>query len=152
MIQSILIADDEELIRKGIIARLEYLDIKPSAIYEAENGFQALELLIKHKVDIIITDIRMADMDGLTLIKQTIPLYPKIQFIILSGYAEFAYAEQAIRLGVKAYLLKPISNEALKKAIEDVQQKLEEGEQLSRTVSEGTRSIIEKKATFLKKI
>ncbi len=151
MNQSMLIVDDEELIRQGIIARLEYLDLKPQAIYEAENGFQALDILKKHKVDIVITDIRMADMDGLTLINKTIPLYPKIQFIILSGYAEFAYAEQAIRLGVKAYLLKPISNDALKKAIEDVLQKLEEGEQLSRTVSEGARSIIEKKSYIFEK-
>lgn len=151
MIQSILIADDEELIRQGIIARLEYLNIKPAAVYEAENGITALEILEEHKVDIMITDIRMPDMDGLTLINKTKLLYPKIQYIILSGYAEFAYAEQAIRLGVKAYLLKPISNEALKKAMEDVQSELEEGEMLSRAVSEGVRSTQEKKSLLFEK-
>ncbi len=151
MNQSILIADDEELIRQGIIARLEYLDLRPAAVYEAENGVRALEILKEHKVDIIITDIRMADMDGLTLINKTKPLYPKIQFIILSGYAEFAYAEQAIRLGVKAYLLKPISNEALKKAMEDVLSELAEGELLNRTVREGARSLLEKKDYLFEK-
>ncbi len=151
MNQSILIADDEELIRQGIIARLEYLGFKPAAVYEAENGVRALDLLKKHKVDIMITDIRMADMDGLTLIKRTRPLFPKLQFIILSGYAEFAYAQQAIRLGVKAYLLKPISNDALKKAMEEVLAELEEGKQLSRTVSEGTRSIVERQGYLFEK-
>lgn len=151
MRQSILIADDEELIRQGIIARLEYLNLKPAAVYEAENGIQALDILKKHKVNIVITDIRMADMDGLTLIEKAMSLYPKIQFIILSGYAEFAYAQQAVHLGVNAYLLKPISNDALKKAMEDVILKLEEGEQLRQTVSEGTRSIQEKKSYLFEK-
>jgi len=149
--RSILIADDEELIRQGIIARLEYLNLKPKDIYEAENGEQALELLKEHEVDIVITDIRMAYMDGLALIKQAKSLYPKIQFIILSGYAEFSYAEQAIRLGVKAYLLKPISNDALKKVIEEVLSKLEEGENLRRTVREGTRSLVERKDYLFEK-
>ncbi len=145
MNRSILIADDEALIRQGIIARLEYLNLKPDHLYEAESGLQAIELLKQHDVDIVITDIRMGDIDGLALIKQVQPLYPKIQFIILSGYAEFEYAEQAIQLGVKAYLLKPISNDSLKKAIEDVLARIEENENLQRTLREGARTIEEKK-------
>jgi two-component system, response regulator YesN len=145
MNRSILIADDEELIRKGIIARLEYLNIKPTELYEAESALQAMELLQKHDVDIVITDIRMPDMDGLTFIRQVTPLYPKIQFIIVSGYAEFEYAEQAIQLGVKAYLLKPISNDALKKAITEVVVKIEEFENLQQTIREGARSIAERR-------
>ena len=104
MNRSLLIADDEALIRQGIIARLEYLNLKPNKVYEAENGRQALEIMKKHKVDIVITDIRMADMDGITFIKEARPNFPKVQFIILSGYAEFSYAEQAIRLNVNISL------------------------------------------------
>ncbi|HWT74007.1 MAG TPA: response regulator [Mobilitalea sp.] len=151
MNRSILIADDEELIREGIKARLEYLELKPDELYEAENALQAIELLKEHTVDIVITDIRMPDMDGITFIKQVKPLYPNIQFIILSGYAEFEYAEQAIQLGVKAYLLKPISNDSLKKAIEDVIAKLEENEKIRRTVREGARSILENKSYLFEK-
>lgn len=151
MKSSILIVDDEGLIRQGIKARLEYLNVKAAAIYEAENGIHAIEVLRKHEVDIVITDIRMADMDGITLIKKVKPLYPNIQFIILSGYAEFEYAEQAIQLGVKAYLLKPISNDALKKAVEEVQSKIEEIENLRNTVSEGMRSMVEKKRYLFEK-
>ncbi len=151
MNKSILIADDEELIRQGIKARLDYLMIKPSELYEAENGMQAMEILKKHQVDIVITDIRMPDMDGLSFIKEVRPLYPKLQFIIISGYAEFEYAEQAIQLGVKAYLLKPISNDALKKVIDEVLERLEEEEKLERTVREGARSIAEKKNHLFEK-
>lgn len=151
MNKSILIADDEELIRQGIKARLDYLMIKPSELYEAENGMQAMEILKNHQVDIVITDIRMPDMDGLSFIKEVRPLYPKLQFIIISGYAEFEYAEQAIQLGVKAYLLKPISNDALKKVIDEVLERLEEEEKLERTVREGARSIAEKKNHLFEK-
>lgn len=151
MERSILIADDEKLIRDGIKARLEYLELIPEALYEAENAEQAMEILGEHPVDIVITDIRMAEMDGLSFIQQVKPLYPNIQFIILSGYAEFEYAEQAIQLGVKAYLLKPISNDSLKKAVEEAVAKLDELESLKRTVSEGNRSIEEKKRLLFDK-
>ncbi len=151
MNRSILIADDEELIRQGIKARLEYLDLMPAALYEAESGEQAIEILEQHKVDIIITDIRMAGMDGLMFIRNAKTMLPKLQFIILSGYAEFEYAEQAIHLGVNAYLLKPVSNENLKKAIEDSLQKIEEEEALRLSIREGTRSLAEKKDYMLDK-
>lgn len=141
----ILIADDEELIRQGIKARLEYLYPRPMELYEAEDATKALEILKDQEVDIVITDIKMGDMDGLTLIREIKQLYPSIQFIILSGYAEFEYAEQAIHLGVKAYLLKPISNDSLKKAIDDVVARIEENENLRRALREGERSMAENK-------
>lgn len=128
MDKTILIVDDEELIRRGIIARLEYLQLKPKILYEAENGLQALEIIKKNKVDIVITDICMPDMDGLAFIQKSKEILPALQYIILSGYAEFAYAEQAIRLGVKAYLLKPIAGEELKEAIEKILLDLEKTE------------------------
>lgn len=141
MNRSLLIADDEVLIRQGIIARLEYLDLSPSSLYEADNGKQALEIMKNHKVDIVITDIRMADMDGITFIKEARPKYPKTQFIIISGYAEFAYAEQAIRLNVGTYLLKPIANEALKNAIEGAIAKLEKDENINKKEIEAIQSL-----------
>lgn len=151
MERNILIADDEKLIRDGIKARLEYLELMPRTLYEAENAEEAMEILEEHEVDIVITDIRMGEVDGLSFITQVRPRYPGIQFIILSGYAEFEYAEQAIQLGVKAYLLKPISNDSLKKAVEEAVAKLEEMESLKRTVSEGNRSIAEKRRLLFDK-
>lgn len=137
--RTLLIADDEELIRQGIIARLDYLKLKPSVVFEAEGAVEAMEILSEHHVDIVITDIRMADMDGLALIRAVKPLYPGIEFIVISGYAEFEYAEQAIHLGVNAYLLKPISNDALKKSMEEVLKRLEEREEQQQALREGQR-------------
>lgn len=115
MRHNLLIVDDEELIRQGLRARLEYLQIDVDEVFEASSGFEAIRAVENHPVDIVITDIRMPDMDGLTLIKEIQKVQRgNVQFIVLSGYAEFAYAETAIRLGVKAYLLKPLSNDELK--------------------------------------
>lgn len=112
---NLLIADDEELIRKGLIARLEYLQIRFENIYEASTGQEALEILKNHKVDIVVTDIRMPQMGGLELMREARNVQGGISFVILSGYAEFDYARTALELGAKAYLLKPLSNEELKK-------------------------------------
>ena len=114
---SLLIADDEELIRKGLIARLEYLQIYFEKIYEASTGHEALEILKNHRVDIVVTDIRMPQMSGLELMREARKVQDGISFVILSGYAEFDYARTALELGAKAYLLKPLSNEELKKEL-----------------------------------
>ena len=108
---NLLIADDEELIRKGLIARLEYLQITFQNIYEAATGQEALEILKNYKVDIVVTDIRMPQMGGLELMQEAGKIQKGISFLILSGYAEFEYAKRALELGAKAYLLKPLSNE-----------------------------------------
>jgi YesN/AraC family two-component response regulator len=115
MNHTLLIADDEELIRQGIIARLEYLDIKLDAVYEASSGRQALEIMEEHEAEIVITDIRMGDMDGLSFIKQAKPLYPKTQFIILSGYNDFSYAEIAGIMGINPLTVKWKLHNAIKK-------------------------------------
>lgn len=146
-----LIVDDEDLIRQGIVARLKYLNLMPMEVFEAGGGIEAMELLKEQEVDIIITDIRMDDMDGLVLIKQAKLIKPRIQFIIISGYAEFAYAEQAIQLGVKAYLLKPISNDELKKTLEEVMSNIEEEEYLKKTLTAGTRSMVENQVYIFEK-
>ena len=113
----VLIVDDEQLIRSGMIARFQYLNFKFERIREAASGVEALALLEKEPADIVITDIKMPDMDGMTLIREAKEKYPGTQFVILSGYAEFEYAETAIELGVKSYLLKPISNDELKRVM-----------------------------------
>lgn len=139
MNRCILIVDDEELIRKGIRARLDYLGFEFDSVQEASDGTVALGVLAQGHVDIVITDIRMTDMDGIDFIRQSKPLYPHIQFIILSGYAEFAYAEQAINLGVSAYLLKPIANDQLRTTMNNVIQKLATTEKSNQTIRLGER-------------
>ena len=126
MRHNILIVDDEQLIRQGLRARIEYLGIDVDEIFEAENGLMALRLQEEHPIDVVITDIRMQDMDGLELIQEMQKKNNQIKFVVLSGYAEFSYAETAIRLGVKAYLLKPVSNDDLKAAFDKAYKEMEQ--------------------------
>lgn len=126
MRHNILIVDDEQLIRQGLRARIEYLGIDVDEIFEAENGLMALRLQEEHPIDVVITDIRMSDMDGLELIQEMQKKNNQIKFVVLSGYAEFSYAETAIRLGVKAYLLKPVSNDDLKAAFDKAYKEMEQ--------------------------
>lgn len=134
MRHNLLIVDDEELIRQGLKARLEYLGIDVDKIFEASNGNEAIEVVKNHTVDIVVTDIRMPDMDGLTLIREVQKIEKNIQFVVLSGYAEFTYAEQAIRLGVKSYLLKPVSNEELKNTFQKLYADMERLVQIQNAV------------------
>ena len=114
---SILIADDEELIRSGLTARLEYIGIVPDILYEASDGKEALNIIRDKQPDIVITDVRMPVMDGIALLETVKKDFPNIEFIILTGYAEFEYAKRAMDFGVHSYILKPISNAELKNAL-----------------------------------
>lgn len=122
---SILIVDDEELIRKGIIAKLKYNNFKFTELFEAEDGEQALYLLKQKEPNIVITDIRMSNMNGIEFIERAKELCQNTRFIIISGYAEFSYAEQAINMGVNGYLLKPIGNEDFVKTLSKVYKDLD---------------------------
>ncbi|MGL4343802.1 MAG: response regulator transcription factor [Cellulosilyticaceae bacterium] len=151
MCYSILIVDDEEIIRQGIRARLAYLGFEFRVIKEADDGEVALKLLAEEPIDIVMTDIKMRDMDGIDLIRQAKPQYPEIQFIILSGYSEFTYAEQAVNLGVNAYLLKPLSNEQLKKTMEQVLEQIVKREANQQTLRLGERILKENQQFILEK-
>lgn len=108
----VLLVDDEVYVRKGLIELIPWKELKLDIIGEANNGKEALELIKKLEPDLIITDICMPLVDGLGLIrsvKEDLGLDPS--FVVISGYSDFAYAQQALRFGVHDYLLKPI-NEA----------------------------------------
>lgn len=139
MRKKLLIVDDEELIRKGIIARLSYLGFVFDGILEAESGTEALEAVKENGADIVISDIQMPDMDGLTFIREAKTVNPALRFLILSGYAEFAYAREALFLGVKAYLLKPLSNEELKNVMEKLLAEMERAADIQEKIVSGSR-------------
>lgn len=147
----LLVVDDEELIRQGLLARLAYLGFVFECIFEAASGNEALEILCRDAVDIVITDIRMPDMDGLTLIEKAKAKYPEMKFLLLTGYAEFAYAEKAISLGVIAYLLKPLSNQELKEALDKIYKKIEEENRLKSIVSSSNKLQKEKSDYLLER-
>lgn len=109
----IAIVDDEQLIRRGIAARIQKLNSDFKIVGEASNGEEALQLFRKEKPHLIITDIRMPFMDGLELIAEIRKLSNSTKFIIVSGFTDFEYAKQAIKMGIIGYLLKPISDTEL---------------------------------------
>ncbi|QGQ94887.1 response regulator [Paenibacillus psychroresistens] len=113
----IMIVDDEQLIRQGIIKKIQMSGLPVTIIAEARDGVEALKKLHEVEVDIVITDIRMPHMDGLSLMREAYLDFPELQFIVISGYGEFEYARKAIQYGVTDYLLKPVDKEELKESI-----------------------------------
>ncbi|SHO48315.1 response regulator transcription factor [Anaerocolumna xylanovorans] len=116
----VLVVDDEQWIRKGIVSKLTNHGFQFDWIRESEDAETALIFIRENKPDIVITDIRLPEMSGIDLIREIKKIYTAVQFIIISGYAEFQYAEQALNMGVSSYLLKPVPEEDLAEAVEHV--------------------------------
>ena len=122
----IFLVEDEFVIREGIKNNIDWKANGYEFCGEASDGELAFPIIQKTKPDIVITDIRMPFMDGLELsrlIKKELPL---TEIIILSGYEEFEYAKEAIKIGVSQYLCKPISGEELLKEINLLADKITE--------------------------
>ncbi len=105
----ILIADDERMVRLGLISMIEELFPDKYTYLEASNGEDALIIANKEQPSLAFLDIRMPNKDGLTVLKELKDAYPQLQIAILTGFAEFDYAQKAIQYGVQEYLLKPCS-------------------------------------------
>lgn len=104
----LVLVDDEEEVRKGIVNKIEWNRFGFEVVGEAENGSAALDLIEDNPPDVVITDIKMPIMDGLALSEALSEQYPLIKVVILSGFDDFKYAQQAIHYGIVEYALKPI--------------------------------------------
>lgn len=113
----LLIAEDEETIREGIVNMIDWRSHQIEVIGEAGNGSEALALIEEEAPDLLLTDIRMPRMNGLELIEAAQRKGYGFRTIILSGYNEFSYARQAITLGVADYVLKPCRPEEILKTV-----------------------------------
>ncbi len=120
----VFLADDEIVIREGIRNSFPWQETDYQLVGEAPDGEIALSMIRDTKPDILITDIRMPFMDGLELCRIVRRQMPWIGVIILSGYDEFEYARQGIQLGVKEYLLKPITANELRQVLDRVSAQL----------------------------
>lgn len=136
---NILIVDDQKNIRDGLQAMVRQFPLQPDSIYCAANGIEALQLLRQHSIQLVITDIRMPDMDGLTLMAHTREEHIPADYLIISGYGDFAYAQKAIELGAKGYLLKPVNREDLQASVEHVWQEVQTRQALSRNMEQLSR-------------
>lgn len=124
--KKVMIVEDEELILQGIRNILDWDAIGLDVVHMAHDGAEALQMWEKEPVHIVVTDISMPEMDGLTLLRKIREREEQVCFIILTGYDEFDYAREAIRLGVENYILKPINEEELERQLRETVQKLEE--------------------------
>ena len=119
----VLIVDDEVFILEGLKSIIPWKDLNLEVVETAENGEEALEKYKKSDIDIVVTDITMPKMNGLQLIKSIKEIGGRCKFIILSGYDDFNYAREALRLGIENYILKPINEEELKETLENIVEK-----------------------------
>lgn len=104
---NVLIVDDEPIIRKGLVNVIEWNKLDCQVCGEACDGIRGIEMIKEKIPDIIMVDINMPGIDGLTMIKETKDLIPHSKIIILTGYRDFEYIQQAIKLGAFDYILKP---------------------------------------------
>lgn len=104
----LLVADDEDIIRRGTAKYIRLHTDRFDKIYEAENGQEAIDCILKYQPDIVLLDVQMPLKDGIDVMRETAKagLHPIV--VILSGFDEFKYAQQALKYGAKEYLLKPV--------------------------------------------
>ena len=121
---SVLVADDEKIIRQGIKAMIEWEKQDFYVCGEADNGESVLEYLRKKKIDVVLLDIRMPILDGTKVIEMARKEGYEGEFIILSGYSDFNYAKTAIKYGASFYLTKPIDEDELTDALIQIRDKL----------------------------
>ncbi|MFI3200367.1 MAG: response regulator [Eubacteriales bacterium] len=125
--KNILIVDDEKYVRLGIRTMITRSRLCIGQIIECKNGVEAIEQLKILTFDLIFSDIKMSQMDGIQLLTQIKKdKLSDATLVVISGYDNFNYAVQAMRQGVYEYLLKPIEREAFQELLENVERKLEE--------------------------
>lgn len=122
---TVLIVEDEKMIRQGIRVMIQRSGVPVETILECKNGQMALDILQSQKVDVMFTDIRMPKMDGIELVRNIQSLPDKPLVVAVSGYDDFSYAVEMMRNGVKEYLLKPVDREKMKEVMEKLEQELQ---------------------------
>lgn len=128
----IFLAEDEAIIRRGIRDSIDWEANGLEFVGEAGDGEYAYPLILKTEPDILLTDVKMPFMDGLELSRLVKKSLPNIKIIILSGYNEFDYAKEAIKIGISDYLLKPITSASLVDALKRVAETIREERERTR--------------------
>ncbi len=127
--RTLLIADDERIIREGLSRLLDWHTLQIGEILLASDGAEALEILRTRQVDIALLDIEMPEMNALELMEQSRKEGLRTEFIIVTGYDRFSYAQTAIQYGVSDYLLKPCDPKQLQLTVSKIVKKLDKNDQ-----------------------
>jgi two-component system response regulator YesN len=121
----VILVDDEQFITDGLVAMIDWKSYNLEVVGTASNGDELIKLFNNTPADIIITDIHMPDINGLKLIETIKANSPDVKFIVLSGFDDFAYVQEGIRLGIENYLLKPINKQELILTLKNTVEKIE---------------------------
>ncbi|MEN6316816.1 MAG: response regulator [Clostridiaceae bacterium] len=132
----IMIVDDEPVIRKYIISFIDWESLNCSVAFEACNGLEARDLINTNEMDVIIADIRMPGMDGIALSEYVYYHYPKIKVIILTAFADFSYAQSALRYGVVDFVIKTNPDAKLMEAVNKAKQIIEQQKDMEKRVKQ----------------
>lgn len=148
-----MIVDDEPDIREGLKYLIDWEGHGFTICGEAENGRDALEQISVLSPDIVISDIRMPELDGLELLKKVHEAGSWIKFIILSGYSEFEYAKRAIKYKIADYLLKPVDEDELITLLEGLKAEIRQNAAFrpQNPLKTSTREVINKTIDFIEK-
>lgn len=150
----ILIIDDEILIRELIKKSIDFNALGFEIVGEAKDGRQAMEMIEALHPNLLLLDINIPIINGITLAQSVNKEYPEIQIIILTGYSQFDYAKGAIEAGVLDYLLKPLNNSEFIKALSKAKDVLSNQNQIKKTISDyqNQKLRLDKKELLLKLI
>ncbi len=124
-IYRLIVVDDEAIIREGITRKMPWFDNGFDLTGTFENGLEVLEYVKTNPVDVVISDINMPRMDGLTLSQELAKHYPHITVLLLTGYDDFEYAQEAVKNQVREFLLKPITADELGVVLKSVREELD---------------------------
>lgn len=119
----VLVVDDELVVRRGIVTGIDWSALDCEVVSEAANGIEGMEAAARYTPDIIITDVRMPQMDGLSMMSELRRRGCRAHAIVLTAYSDFDYARKAIGFGAEEYLLKPFDNDELILAVNKVLQR-----------------------------
>lgn len=128
----VFLAEDETIIRQGIKNNIDWNSNGFELVGEAGDGEYAYPMILKYQPDILLTDVKMPFMDGLELSRAVKKALPKTKIIVFSGYNEFDYAKEAIKIGISDYLLKPVTAVSLMESLKKVADQILEERENSR--------------------
>ncbi|MBF0934602.1 MAG: response regulator, partial [Abiotrophia defectiva] len=133
---SVMIVDDEYMIVKGLERLIRWEELGLQLAGTAGNGQEALDIMSRQAVDIVITDVNMPNVTGIDFISQAKELGQDFAFIFVSGYQEFEYVKRGMELGAKNYLLKPIDKVELHRVLSQVAQEIRDKRTLAQVLSD----------------
>ena len=144
----VIVVDDEEIIRKGIVELMPWDALGYQVVGEAEDGEEALALIEAEQPDVVITDIKMPFITGIELLKRIKQMYTPLYTILLTGYDEFKFAQEAVNHGAYSYLLKPVDPSELGRILTEIRADFEENKELGSIVKSLTSQTTFKKVLY----